>query len=72
VAEHLTLNVNGMTCGGCENAVKRSVSTLAGVSAVTASAKDHRVTVDFDAAKTTRAAIEQAIEKAGYEVASAG
>jgi copper chaperone CopZ len=60
-----------MTCGGCENAVKRSVSTLPGISAVTASAKDHRVTVDFDAAKTTREAIEQAIENAGYEVAPA-
>jgi len=71
VSEHLTLNVNGMTCGGCENAVKRSVSMLNGVSAVTASAKDHRVTVDFDNAKTTRAAIEKAIENAGYQVAAA-
>ena len=37
---------------------------LAGVAAVTASAKDHRVTVEFDAAKTNRAAIEKAIENA--------
>ena len=70
MSEHLTLNVNGMTCGGCENAVKRAVSMVGGVSAVTASHKDHRVTVDFDAAKTNRAAIEKAIETAGYEVAA--
>jgi copper chaperone len=70
MAEHITLNVNGMSCGGCENAVKRAVSMIGGVSAVTASHSEHRVTVDFDAAKTTRAAIEQAIENAGYEVAA--
>ena len=70
MAEHITLNVNGMTCGGCENAVKRAVSMVGGVSAVTASHKEHRVTVDFDAATTNRAAIEKAIEKAGYEVAA--
>ena len=68
MSEHLTLNVHGMTCGGCENAVKRAVSMVGGVSAVTASHKDHRVTVDFDAATTNRAAIAKAIEKAGYEV----
>ena len=68
MSEHLTLNVNGMTCGGCENAVKRAVSMVGGVSAVTASHKDRRVTVDFDAATTNRAAIEKAIEKAGYQV----
>ena len=68
MTEHLTLKVNGMTCGGCENAVKRAVSTVGGVSDVTASHAEHRVTVDYDAAKTNRAAIEQAIERAGYEV----
>jgi copper chaperone CopZ len=57
-----------MTCGGCENAVKRAVSMIAGVSAVTASHEDHRVTVDFDASRTNRAAIEKTIQTAGYEV----
>ena len=71
MSESLQLTVTGMTCGGCENAVKRAVSMLNGVSAVTASAKEHRVTVDFDSAKTSRAAIEQAIESAGYQVAAA-
>ena len=70
MSEHLTLNVNGMTCGGCENAVKRAVSMVNGVSTVTASHAEHRVTVDFDAAKTNRAAIAKAIETAGYEVAA--
>ena len=70
MSEHLILNVQGMTCGGCENAVKRAVSVIDGVSSVSASHKDQRVTVDYDPGKTDRARIAQAIETAGYEVAA--
>lgn len=66
--EHLSLTVTGMTCGGCENAVRRVVSSVAGVSGVTASHKDNRVTVDYDPATADRASITRAIEGAGYTV----
>ena len=69
MTEQMTLTVNGMTCGGCENAVKRVVSSLPGVSDVTASHRDNRVTVAYDPGKADRAAIAAAIEKAGYRVA---
>jgi copper chaperone len=68
VTEEMTLTVNGMTCGGCENAVKRVVATVPGVSDVTASHRDNRVTVAYDPGKADRAAIAAAIEKAGYRV----
>ena len=68
--DHLTLTVKGMSCGGCENAVKRAVSLIEGVANVTASHRDERVTVDHDPAKATREAIEQAITRAGYRVAA--
>jgi copper ion binding protein len=68
--DHLTLTVKGMSCGGCENAVKRAVSLVEGVSNVTASHRDERVTLDYDPAKATREAIEQAINRAGYRVAA--
>jgi copper chaperone CopZ len=68
VSEHLTLTVDGMTCGGCENAVKRVLALVASVSNVTASHRDGRVTLDYDPAQADRAAIAQAIEKAGYRV----
>jgi copper chaperone CopZ len=68
--EHLTLHVTGMDCGGCENAVKRAVSSIAGVSNVTASHKEERVVVDYDGARTDRAAIANAITTAGYTVAA--
>jgi copper chaperone CopZ len=66
--EHLNLTVTGMTCGGCENAVRRVVSTLNGVAQVTASHQDNRVTVEYDATKADRATIARAIENAGYSV----
>lgn len=69
--EQLTLHVTGMTCGGCENAVKRAVSRVDGVTTVSASHQDNRVVVEFDAARVSRAQIADAITKAGYHVAAA-
>jgi copper chaperone len=68
MADELTLDVRGMTCGGCENAVKRVVSMLAGVSNVIASHAQNKVTVTFDPTKIDRQAIARAIETAGYQV----
>ncbi len=64
--EQVTLHVTGMTCGGCEHAVKRAVSRLGGVSQVTASHPQNEVIVEYDAAKVDRALIANAINKAGY------
>jgi copper ion binding protein len=66
--EQLILEVTGMTCGGCENAVARVVSRLDGVSSVTASHAANQVTVHYDAAKVDRRAITEAIGTAGYHV----
>jgi copper chaperone len=66
--EEITLTVTGMTCGGCENAVRRVVSSIAGVANVTASHRDNRVTVEYDGTKAGRADIERAIQNAGYIV----
>jgi copper chaperone CopZ len=66
----LTLTVTGMTCGGCENAVKRVLGTVEGVSNVTASHGESRVTLDYDPDKATLEAIAKAIERAGYRVAA--
>jgi len=62
------LSVTGMTCGGCENAVRRNVSKLEGVEDVTASHADGVVTVRFDSSKTALPAIRRQIEALGYRV----
>jgi len=57
-----------MTCGGCENAVKRAVGKLPGVASVDASHAAQQVTVDFDASQTTLDAIKAKITTLGYQV----
>lgn len=64
----LTLPVHGMTCGGCENAVRRAVGALPGVAGVTASHRDNQVVVTFDAGLVTAADIEAKIGRLGYDV----
>ncbi|MGE0815438.1 MAG: heavy-metal-associated domain-containing protein [Vicinamibacterales bacterium] len=64
----VTLPVHGMTCGGCENAVKRAVGAMPGVSAVGASHRDNQVTVTFDPASVAASDIEAKITTLGYRV----
>lgn len=60
-------HVEGMTCGGCEMAVKTVVKKLDGVEKVDASHRDKQATVTYDSEKVTPAQIVVAIEKLGYE-----
>lgn len=69
MATTLTLPVRGMTCGGCENAVKRAVGTMPGISDVTASHREQQVVVTYDAALVSPADIAAKIDRLGYTVA---
>lgn len=55
----IKLKVEGMSCMHCENAVKKAVGALSGVTAVTASAKDKLVTVEGGSLPEITAAIEE-------------
>lgn len=57
--------VDGMTCGGCEQSVVRALESIPGVETVRASHEQRRVEVDGDVEATR---IASAIEDAGYEV----
>lgn len=69
MSEMLQLSVTGMTCGGCENAVKRSLLQTEGVEEVSASHTAKLVGVTFDPAKVTPAVLREKIEALGYDVA---
>jgi mercuric ion binding protein len=63
------LEVTGMTCAGCEAAVKLAAKRIAGVKAAKASYARGTADVTFDPAKTTARAIASTIEqKTGYKV----
>jgi copper chaperone len=70
MSEVIELTVNGMTCGGCENSVKRVLMQTAGVEAVAASHTASLVGVTFDPAKVTPAVLREKIEGLGYEVSA--
>lgn len=66
--ETIELDVQGMSCGGCENSVKVAVGDLAGVDAVEADHASGRVRVTSTAPVDLQA-IKQAIVEAGFTVA---
>jgi copper chaperone len=68
MAESIELTVTGMKCGGCEANVKNNLGAIEGVLSVTASSKEKKVGVDYDAAKTNLEAIKAAITEAGFSV----
>ena len=62
------LKVEGMTCGGCEAAVKMAAKSVAGVKAVSASHQKGIAQVTYDPSRTTPEAIAKAItEKSGFK-----
>ncbi|GGB06637.1 copper chaperone [Macrococcus hajekii] len=65
-----TLDVRGMTCEHCVNAVETSVGALGGVEQVNVDLENGKVNVDYDDSKATVQDIRDAIEDQGYEVLS--
>lgn len=66
--EKVTLNVNGMSCSHCENAVKKAVGALDGVSEVIVDLQGKTVEVAYDASKVTIDNIKSEIDDQGYDV----
>ncbi len=65
----VTLNVNGMTCDGCENAIKAGVENLEGIAEVESSHEESWTRVKFDKNVTSLEEISKKITDTGYEVA---
>ncbi|WP_144905452.1 heavy metal translocating P-type ATPase [Halobellus captivus] len=63
--------VPDMDCPSCAGKVESSVGTLDGIESVDPNVPTGRVTVDYDAARTTPEAIAERIESAGYRVTNA-
>ena len=70
--ETIVLAVGGMDCSGCEQGIQRVVGRLEGVRRVTADHQRGQVQVVLDPATVTPAAVQAAIEQAGYTVAADG
>jgi copper chaperone len=62
------LNVEGMSCSHCVNAVTKAVTALEGVSGVNVDLEGKKVAVDYDADRVSLDSIKEAIEEEGYDV----
>ncbi|MCC7319834.1 MAG: copper-translocating P-type ATPase [Rubellimicrobium sp.] len=67
MGEHLSLPVGGMTCASCVARVERAVRAVPGVAAVGVNLATERAEVDL-ADPGARAAVVEAVRRAGYEV----
>ena len=64
----VTINVDGMTCDGCENAIKAGVESLDGIASVESSHEEGWTKVKYDKAVTSVEDIEGKITDTGYTV----
>ncbi len=66
--QNLTLNVQGMSCGHCVNAIEKSVGQLTGVELVKVNLTDAQVNLAFNEVQVSLDKIKETIEDQGYEV----
>ncbi len=60
------IQVEGMTCAGCEEAINNSVQSLAGVAEVVSSHTGKQTVITYDTVKVNIADIKSKISGAGY------
>ncbi|OAM26421.1 MULTISPECIES: heavy-metal-associated domain-containing protein [Eikenella] len=65
----LTLNIGGMSCGGCVKSVTRILENTEGVAKAEVSLEKQNAVIEFDPAKTNAAALIEAVEDGGYDAA---
>jgi copper chaperone len=63
---HMTLGVQGMSCGHCVNSVEGAVHHLGAKAKVDLASGS--VAIDFDENQVSLSAIKEAIEEQGYEI----
>ena len=65
--QHITLNIDGMTCNGCVASVTKILQGVDGVASAEVSLADKRAEGAFDAEKTSVDALIAAVEDGGYD-----
>ncbi|EGY53635.1 MerTP family mercury (Hg2+) permease, binding protein MerP [Neisseria shayeganii 871] len=63
-----TLNIEGMTCGGCAKSVAKILQAVPGVQQADVSYEQKQAVVTFDPAATSEQALIEAVEDGGFDV----
>lgn len=64
-----TLNVKGMSCSHCVNAIETALKELNGIEAVNVDLKGNQVTFSYEDEVLSLGKVKEAIEEEGYDVA---
>ena len=67
----VTLNIDGMTCGGCVKSLTKVLNGLDGVRSATVSLENKNAQVEFDEGKIQIAQLVEAVEDAGFDARAA-
>jgi copper chaperone len=70
MAATTTLQVKGMSCNHCVNAVTSALKELGGVNTVSVDLAAGRVTISYDETAVDLEKMKEAIAEAGYDVVS--
>ncbi|WP_201714118.1 heavy metal translocating P-type ATPase [Rossellomorea arthrocnemi] len=62
-----TLNIEGMTCASCSQAVEKATKKLAGVQQASVNLATEKLTITFDENELTIEEIKKAVDEAGYK-----
>jgi len=66
--EKTVINVDGMSCEHCVNAITKAVKALPGIAKVAVDLSAKSVAVEYDSSKTALDKIKAEIEEQGYDV----
>ena len=64
-----TLNISGMTCGGCVSSVSKVLKALDGVAKAEVSLEKKNAVVEFDPGKVQVEQLKRSVVEAGFEIA---
>lgn len=66
----ITVNAPDISCGNCVAHVEKDIRALPGVHSVKAEVDTKNVTIEFDESALSREQIAEAMDEAGYPIAS--
>ena len=64
----ITVNIEGMTCTGCEEAIENNIRGLEGVGKVQADHKKGIAQIEYDSTKVDVSSFSSTIRSTGYQV----
>lgn len=67
----VTLTIDGMTCGGCAESIRKVLSASTGVHSATVDWPNAAATIEYDGSQTDVAALIEVVENAGFDAQAA-